>query len=378
MVNKRPGHTVEEVTVIKRKKTTHGKQKKSSSGGASHDALIAAIDSVAGGMAPKSPPKRNAAAKKKSKKKSSKKSSSKKSSNRVKPKDVVKKVEQVRKSLKTTQTRRANKKSGLTTPTDIAMDFAAEVHKRFENIVKASILFGSQAKDTANTDSDIDIILIVDDAAIEWDMELVAWYREELAKLIALSTYRKDLHVNTVKLSTWWDDLMHGDPVVINILRYGRALIDIGGFFNPLKALLLKGKIHATPEAVYAALQRAPYHLARSEHAQRMAIEGVYWTMVDSAQAALITLGKLPPSPEHIPAMMRDLFVPQNMISKEMVEWFTLAFQLHKAVDRGHAVSLKGQEIDMWQDRAGQFMQRMTEIIDQLLQQSQGSSESDA
>ncbi|MFH1290189.1 MAG: hypothetical protein ABIH92_02155, partial [Nanoarchaeota archaeon] len=105
-------------------------------------------------------------------------------------------------------------------------------------------------------DSDVDIILIVDDAAVNWDMQLVAWYREGLGKLIAAQKYAAELHVNTVKLTTWWEDLLHGDPVVINILRYGEALIDYAGFFNPLKALLLKGKVRSTPEAVNAALQR--------------------------------------------------------------------------------------------------------------------------
>jgi len=59
---------------------------------------------------------------------------------------------------------------------------------------------------------------------------LIAWYREELGKLIQENPYAKALHINTVKLSTWWDDMMKGDPVVINILRYGDALIDFGVF----------------------------------------------------------------------------------------------------------------------------------------------------
>jgi len=273
-----------------------------------------------------------------------------------------------KKVKKTTTSKKVSKKRTFMTDKDKAMDFAVQVHRRFENIIKASILFGSQAKGTAEPESDIDIILVVDDAAIDWDMELVAWYREELAKLIAGNDYGKNLHVNTVKLTTWWDDLMHGDPVVINVIRYGQALIDIGGFFNPIKALLLKGKIHATPEAVYAALQRAPYHLARSEYAQRNAIEGVYWTMVDSAQAALITLGKLPPSPEHVPAMLQDIFVTRKLLKPEFVEWFTEIYRLHKAIDRGHDIKVKGFEIDSWQERAGFFMKRMTEIIDMLLE----------
>ena len=194
---------------------------------------------------------------------------------------------------------------------DIAMDFAMKVQKKFDRLVKASVLFGSQttAMDNAVEGSDIDIILIVDDAAVDWDLELVAWYREELGKLVSLQDYGRELHINTVRLVTWWEDMMHGDPVVINILRYGEALIDYGGFFNPLKALLLKGKIKSTPEAVYSALQRAPWHIARSKGAQMGAIEGVYWAMIDSAHAALMTAGKLPPSPEHVPDMLRETFV---------------------------------------------------------------------
>src|SRR3989344_96111 len=121
---------------------------------------------------------------------------------------------------------------------DIALEFAMQVHKKFDKLVKASILFGSQTKHSATAKSDVDIILIVDDASINWDIELVAWYREELAKLIANNKYNRELHINTIKLTTFWEDLMHGDPVVINILRYGEALVDIGGFFNPLKSLL--------------------------------------------------------------------------------------------------------------------------------------------
>jgi len=252
---------------------------------------------------------------------------------------------------------------------DIAMDFATKVQKKFDRIVKASVLFGSQVKKGMTTvGSDIDIILIVDDAAIEWDLELVAWYREELARLISVQNYAKELHINTVKLSTWWEDLTHGDPVVINILRYGEVLIDYGGFFNPLKALLLKGKIKSTPEAVYAALQRAPGHLARSVASEMGAIEGVYWSMVDSAQAALITAGKMPPSPEHIQRMLKEAFVDSGMLKMKYVNGFEELYVLHKSISRNQLENIKGAEIDEWQDLAEDFLGEMTRIIDTLLE----------
>ncbi|MBI5803625.1 nucleotidyltransferase domain-containing protein [Candidatus Pacearchaeota archaeon] len=253
---------------------------------------------------------------------------------------------------------------------DIAMDFAEKVQEKFDRIVKSSVLFGSHAtgKNSATADSDIDIILIIDDAAIEWDMELVAWYREELGKLIASQEYSKEIHINTVRLTTWWEDLLHGDPVVINILRYGEALIDYGGFFNPLKALLLKGKVKSTPEAVYAALRRAPGHIARSKISEMSAIEGVYWAMIDSAQAALMMAGKMPPSPEHIPEMLKETFVDAGMLKSSQVKSIREIYVLHKSISHRQIGDIKGQEIDEWQDIAEKFLSEMTRIIDILIE----------
>ena len=253
----------------------------------------------------------------------------------------------------------------------IAMDFAEKVHKKFDRLIKASILFGSQAKNTAVEGSDIDIILIIDDAAVQWDLELVSWYREELGKIVSAQDYAPLLHVNTVKLTTWWQDLLHGDPVVINILRYGEALIDSGGFFNPIKALLIQGRIRSTPEAVYSALQRAPMHLARSKYSEMSAIEGVYWAMVDSAQAALITAGKIPPSPEHIPEMLKVNFVDSGMLKINAVSAIRDLYVLHKSIAHGETRDIKGVEIDSWQETAEKFISDMVKIIDQLLEKKE-------
>ena len=256
----------------------------------------------------------------------------------------------------------------LKTEKDIAMDFAVKAHQKFDRLLKSSILFGSQARNDSRAGSDIDIILVIDDASINWDLELVAWYREELSKLISAQGYDKDLNVNTVKLTTWWQDLLHGDPVVINVLRYGQSLVDSGGFFEPLKALLIQGRIKSTPEAVYAALQRAPNHLARSKASEMGAIEGVYWTMVDSAQAALMTAGKIPPSPEQIPAMLKATFVDTGMLKIGYVKAMRDIYVLHKSISHGHVSDMKGAEIDSWQDLAEKFLSQMTSLIDQLLE----------
>ena len=286
----------------------------------------------------------------------------------VKNNKVIKKSRPHNKHSKIIVEQSANRNPRFMTEKDIAMDFATKLQRRFDHLIKASILFGSQVSGEAKPGSDIDIVIIIDDAAINWDEELTAWYREELSKLIAEQNYSRDLHINTVRLTTWWRDLLHGDAIVLNIIRQGQVLIDMGGFFNPLKTLMVQGKMHSTQEAVYAALQRSPYHLTRSKMALLSSVEGVYWCMVEAAQAALITLGKLPPSPEHVTKMLHESFVETGILKQEFVKWYHSIFTLHKQIAHGEIKFVKAQEIEDWQARAEAFMKKMVDIIDKLIE----------
>lgn len=251
----------------------------------------------------------------------------------------------------------------LKTEQEIAIDFATKVYKKFDKVVKSVILFGSVAKKKISAGSDIDIIIIIDDVSISWSQELIAWYREELDRIIKANPYNEELHINTIKLSTWWDDILTGDPTLLNILRYGEPLIDFANFFTPLKFLLLSGKIKPTPEAILNCLQRAPMHIARSKQAELASVDGIYWSMVDSSHAALISIKRMPPSPEHIPVDLKDYFVINGRLKQKYLDWFKDILVLHKRIAHGIVSDIKGVEIDVWQKRAEEFLQVMTQIV---------------
>ncbi|NPE26643.1 hypothetical protein HNV12_01410 [Methanococcoides sp. SA1] len=275
---------------------------------------------------------------------------------------------------KSSGAKRITKKMKEQTPTleiagerDIAQDFALKVYQKFDQMIKSVVLFGSSARKISTPDSDIDIIVIIDDVAIRWDEELIAWYREELGKLIKTNPYRKSLHINTVKLSTWWDDMMRGDPVVINVLRYGDALIDYGGFFNPLRVLLKEGKIRSTPESIYTLLQRAPGHLTRARTSMLATLDGLYWCMTDAAHAALIAGGIQPASPEEIGKILRSEFVKKKMLGKKFAGYYEEVHDVAKRIVHGEIVRVRGRDLDEWFDMADDFMGEMAKLVDVLI-----------
>lgn len=250
---------------------------------------------------------------------------------------------------------------------DIALDFSTKVYRKFDKLIKSIVLFGSSTKNTATSSSDIDLIVIIDDVSIQFDQELIAWYREEIGKIISANPYKKELHINTVKLSTWWQDLIRGDPVVVNVIRFGDSIIDFGGFFAPLKILLAQGKIKSTPESIYMALERAPSHLAQSRIAELSSIEGVYWAMVDSSQAALMAASQTPPSPEHIPIMLKESFVDKKLLSMKYVVWYRDLYVLHRRINHGEINNLHGTELEDWQSRADEFVNVMAQLVKKII-----------
>ena len=250
---------------------------------------------------------------------------------------------------------------------EIALDFAMKVYQEFDQMIKSIVLFGSSAKQVSTPDSDIDIIIIIDDVSVKWDNELIGWYRDELGKIIQSNPYAKALHINTVKLSTWCDDMMRGDPVVLNVLRYGDALVDFGGFFNPLRVLLKEGKIRSTPESIYTLLQRAPGHMTRAKQSMLAVVDGLYWTMVDSAHAALIAADVMPSSPEDIAEILTKTFVDKKRLHKKFVGYYREIHFVAKDIVHGNLTSIRGKDLDNWFAITDEFLGEMARLVDEIV-----------
>src|SRR3989344_7783123 len=189
---------------------------------------------------------------------------------------------------------------------ELARQFAGLMWKEFGNFIRGLILFGSSVKNPTSK-RDLDILIIVDDVRFKFTRPLVETYRIITARKISDVAPEK-LHVQSMKFTSFWEYLRAGDPVALNILRHGVALIDTG-FFDPLQVLLDQGRIRPSDEAVWTYFTMAPAALSRSKSNILNASIDLYWAAIDSAHAALMCNNEIPPSPEHVADMLEKRLV---------------------------------------------------------------------
>lgn len=255
----------------------------------------------------------------------------------------------------------------LATERDIAMDLATKVYKEFDTMIKSVVLFGSSVKEESTEQSDIDIILLLDDISIKFDEELIAWYRKRLELILAKNKYQKPLHISSVKLSTWWNDLLRGDPVVLNVLRNGEPIIDFGGFFAPLRLLLKEGKIRATPESIYTLLERVPSHFSRARNAMLSVVDGIHWGMVDASHAVLISADIMPASPEEIAKVLEEHFVKNKLLDKKYIKYYDLIHTVSKDITHGVKTNIEGKMLDELFIIADEYLKEMARLVKDLV-----------
>ncbi len=254
-----------------------------------------------------------------------------------------------------------NKKKYEKSDIDLAYKFAKKASKEFGTFLRAVVLFGSTTKRNKKKQGDIDVLMIVDDVTYMLSPEIVETYRIVIEKLIAEVSFK--LHITTLKFTTFWDYTRIGDPVGINILRNGVALIDTG-FFYPLQLLLYQGKIRPTKEAVQSYFSRAPTTLYNSKWHVLQGTLDLYWAVIDAAHAALMKQGVMPPAPNEIAEVMEKELVKKKLLDKKYPKIMRKLYVVSRMILHREIKTVDGKTYEAYYKEAKDFIDTMKKIID--------------
>ncbi|HLC52772.1 MAG TPA: nucleotidyltransferase domain-containing protein [Candidatus Nanoarchaeia archaeon] len=248
-----------------------------------------------------------------------------------------------------------------TTDLETASKFAKELKKELGDFLLSVVVFGSTARQEATERSDIDVLVISDDATFTVDEAMVEGYRIIVEKLISKVSMK--LHVTSMTFTSFWEHAKVGDPVVVNILRDGVALID-QGFFFPLQILLKQGRIRPSEESIWRYFGRAPKTLVNSRWHVLQATLDLYWSVIDSAHAALMRMHEVPPAPEHVAEMLENVYAKKKLLDKKYVQTMREFYHLMKQITHREVQFVSGHDYEIYYKEADDFVKQMKKLIE--------------
>ncbi len=214
---------------------------------------------------------------------------------------------------------------------DIILNFSKDLIEKVDGLVKSIVLFGSYVENKENEKSDIDLLIIIDDVYAK-DLNItVPFYFDNLNKILADEKYKK-IHVTTLTLSKFWEMILNGDPLVLDILRKGEPIIDPAGIFGSLKKMLENGLIKTSPEYLEIMKKRAEEGINYANLMLIKAFESLYSSVVTISQYYLIKNNINIYSPEDILHKFEEL-KKKRKISSEVYNYYKRVYEYMKKIE---------------------------------------------
>jgi len=244
----------------------------------------------------------------------------------------------------------------------LARKLSDQLVKEMPGLLSSVVLFGSSARgEKTKHEKDIDMLLIVNDVSIVLSPEVSETFRVIVENISSKISRR--FHINTLKLSNFWDYVRVGDPIGINMLRDGVPLFDVG-IFEPAQQLLFQGRIRPTKESVWIYWARAPNTIQNAQWHVLQALVDLYWAAIDAAHAALMRIGEIPPTPSHVPDMLKEKFVNTKLLDKKYVDIMRNLHKSAKMIAHRELTKVSGDAFDRYLKDTQDFVKEMKKIIE--------------
>ena len=243
--------------------------------------------------------------------------------------------------------------------------FAEKVVKKYDGMVKCVVMMGSVARGEFKPKSDIDVFVILEDTTYEIDEKKMEKINEEMERIAKKISEKLSIQP-AYTLTEFWDFARSAHPIIYNFIKEGIPVYDTG-FFSPVKKLLKMGKIPTTREAIENYMESAPKKLNRAKTVKLLILaEDCYYSMLNTAQAVLMFRGLPPPVPSKVYEKVRRFLVEPGLLEEKYAEWLREIVEIRKKIEHRELLSVKGEFVDTWIDRAEKFVKKMFELLNVL------------
>lgn len=252
-----------------------------------------------------------------------------------------------------------------------AEEFADKLVDKLGEKVKCVAVYGSVPKGEHTHESDIDTFVVLDDTKLEQDVPQDA--KDKIRKKVTDLAKETDDRI-TIQyfsfLTDFWDSIRKGEPLVIQVLRVGEPVYDVG-IFMPAKRMLERGKIEGTDEAIKKRLKMAAAGYKKAEKNLRQSIpHKLEQAVANAGQAPIMVAGRAPPGKEDVGDVLKEMFVENDALEEEFVE---IAQEIDEFSDTAekHPDEVSGDELEEMMEKADDFIRRMHQLAGEVGGQKQ-------
>jgi uncharacterized protein (UPF0332 family) len=90
----------------------------------------------------------------------------------------------------------------------------------------------------------------------------------------------------------------------------------------------------------------------------------LYWAVIDSAHAALMVMGEVPPSPSHVGELMHEKLIKPGLIHKDYSKTMDKFYGLAKKISGRQIITIPGKDYDQLYNEANDFVEAMHKFIE--------------
>ncbi len=247
------------------------------------------------------------------------------------------------------------------------------VLKKFEKYIVSYVLSGSLTRGEATQQSDIDIVIVIDDTDVKKMTR--AELKDKLRAIIIgmgieageMTGIRNKLNVQVYILTEFWDSLKEANPVIFTLLRDGVPFFD-RGMFMPWKQLLKMGRIKPSTEAIDMFMSAGEQMVSRVKARLKELVEAdMYWATLTPTQAALMLYGVPPPTPKETIELMENIFVKkEKLLEPKYIEMLKEIRKYYKGIEHGDVKEISGTEIDSLLKKSEDYLKRIKTLFGEI------------
>jgi predicted nucleotidyltransferase len=240
--------------------------------------------------------------------------------------------------------------------------FTNIARERYGNVIKSVLIFGSAAKGTMVKGSDADVWVVLDDTATKSSADL----NNINTHLYLIAHELKDLHIQTTKLTEFWQWMKLGSPELVNFLRYSLPIYDTG-FVKPVKRMLAMGLISPSEETIKLKARASQARLKKIRLDLKSMIFELRYIALDICQAVVMHYYKKQPDAKAVPNFLRQL-VKEKKLESAYVKKFEKLNKLWKDIDHGRVKEVDSKYLDQAITLADDILKRMNRLLPTELQ----------